>query len=98
MDVPRTALLVNPATHPIHRLIGELKGYVMDTRPLDVLSLFAVQNHMFNSKSAETMAGNEGPLLFVSTFANTGVSTSQIFLTSSSWRYQKAESTRYPYR
>ena len=71
MDVPRTALLVTPATHPIHRLIEELKGYDVDARPLDMLSPVAGRNHMLNNKGAETTAGNEGPILLVSTLANT---------------------------
>jgi superfamily II DNA/RNA helicase len=70
MDVPRTALLVTPATHPIRRLIGELKGYDVDARPLDMLSPAAGRNHMLNVNGAETVAGNEGPILLVSTLAN----------------------------
>jgi len=71
MDVPRTALLVTPATHPIHRLIEELKGYGVDARPLDMMSPVAGRNHMLNDKGAETTTGNEGPILLVSTLANT---------------------------
>jgi hypothetical protein len=71
MDVPQTALLVTPATHPIHRLIKELKGYGVDARPLDMLSPVAGKNHMLNGKGTETTADGEGPILLVSTLANT---------------------------
>lgn len=70
MDVPRTALLVTPATHPIRRLIEELKGYGVDARPLDMLSPVAGRNHMLNGEGAGTTAVNEGPVLLVSTLAN----------------------------
>lgn len=71
IDVPRTALLVTPATHPIHRLIKELKGYGVDARPLDMLSSVAGRNHMLNGKGTKTAADGEGPILLVSTLANT---------------------------
>ena len=71
MDVPQTALLVTPATHPIHRLIKELKGYGVDARPLDILSPSAGRNHILNDKGTEATADGEGPLLFISTLANT---------------------------
>lgn len=71
MDVPRTALLVTPATHPIHRLIKELKGYGVDARPLDMLSPIAGENYIPNGKNTETTANGEGPILLVSTLANT---------------------------
>ena len=71
MDVPRTALLVTPATHPIHRLIKELKGYGVDARPLDMLSSVAGGNHMLNGKGTETTVDGKGPILLVSTLANT---------------------------
>jgi superfamily II DNA/RNA helicase len=71
MDVPRAALLVTPATHPIHRLIEELKGYGVDARPLDMLSSIAGKNHVLNGKGAETPADDTGPVLLVSTLANT---------------------------
>jgi len=70
MDVPRTALLVTPASHPIRRLIEELKGYGVDARPLDMLSPVAGRNHMLNGEGMETTAVNEGPVLLVSTLAN----------------------------
>ena len=71
MDVPRTALLVTPATHPIRRLIDELKRYGVDARPLDMLSSAAGRNHILNCKGAETTTDGEGPILLVSTLANT---------------------------
>ena len=71
MDVPRTALLVTPATHPIHRLIKELKAYGVDARPLDMLSPVAGRNHILNGKGTETTSDSEGPVLLVSTLANT---------------------------
>ena len=71
MDVPRTALLVTPAAHPIHRLVKELKGYGVDARPLDMLSPVAGKLSMPNNKGTETTADGEGPILLVSTLANT---------------------------
>ena len=71
MDVPRTALLVTPATHPIHRLIKELKGYGVDARPLDMLSSVAGRDHILRDKGTETTANGGGPILLVSTLANT---------------------------
>ena len=71
MDVPRTALLVTPASHPIRRLIKELKGYGVDARPLDMLSSVAGRNHILNGKGTGTTADGEGPVLLVSTLANT---------------------------
>lgn len=71
MDVPRTALLVTPATHPIRRLTDELKRYGVDARPLDMLSSAAGRNHILNCKGAETTTDGEGPILLVSTLANT---------------------------
>jgi len=70
MDVPQTALLVTPATHPIRRLIKELKGYGVDARPLDMLSLAARKNQTPNSEGTGTTAGSAGPILLVSTLAN----------------------------
>ena len=70
MDVPRTALLVTPASHPIRRLIEELKGYGVDARPLDMLSPVAGRNHMLNGEGVGTTAVSEGPILLVSTLAN----------------------------
>lgn len=70
MDVPQTALLVTPATHPIHRLIKELKGYGVDARPLDLLSSSAGRDHILNGEGAELIVGNKGPILLVSTLAN----------------------------
>ena len=69
MDVPRTALLVTPATHPIHRLIKELKGYGIDAQPLDMLS--PITGNTSNSESTGTISDGEGPVLLVSTLANT---------------------------
>ena len=71
MDVPQTALLVTPATHPIRRLIEELKGYDVDARPLDMLSSSAGRNHILTGKSTWPSTGDEGPILLVSTLANT---------------------------
>ena len=71
MEVPQTALLVTPATHPIHRLIKELKGYGVDARPLDMLSPITRKNHTPNSERIVTTADCEGPILLVSTLANT---------------------------
>jgi len=71
MDVPQTALLVTPATHPIRRLVEELKRYGVDARPLDMLSFAAGRNHILNDKNTETTAGDGGPILLVSTLANT---------------------------
>jgi len=71
MDVPRTALLVTPATHPIHRLIKELEGYGVDARPLDMLSSVAGRNHILRDKGTETTPDGDGPILLVSTLANT---------------------------
>ena len=71
MDVPRTALLVTPATHPIHRLIKELKGYGVDARPLDMQSSFTGGNHIHNGKGTEATADDEGPVLLISTLAST---------------------------
>ena len=68
MDVPRAALLVTPATHPIHRLVKELKEYGVDARPLDMLSPVAGDNHASNDKGT---TDGEGPVLLVSTLANT---------------------------
>ena len=70
MDVPRAALLVAPATHPIRRLVKELNGYGVDARPLDMLSSAAGRNHILNDKSTATTADGEGPILLVSTLAN----------------------------
>jgi superfamily II DNA/RNA helicase len=70
MDVPRTALLVTPATHPIHRLIKELKGYGVDARPLDML-LPSPGKTTSGGKGTETTADGAGPVLLVSTLANT---------------------------
>ena len=71
MDVPRTALLVTPSTCPIHRLIEELKGYGVDAHPLNMMSPSAGRNHILDSKGTETIANSEGPILLVSTLANT---------------------------
>ena len=71
MEVPQTALLVTPATHPIRRLIKELKGYGVDARPLDMLSPITGKDHTPNSESTGTAADCEGPILLVSTLANT---------------------------
>ena len=61
MDVPRTALLVTPAAHPIHRFIKELNGYGVDARPLDMLSPVAVKMSIPNDKCTETTADGESP-------------------------------------
>ena len=61
MDVPRTALLVTPAAHPIHRFIKELNGYGVDARPLDMLSPVAVKMSIPNDKCTETTAHGESP-------------------------------------
>ena len=71
MDVPQTALLVTPATHPIRRLIKVLKGYGVDARPLDMLSPITGKNHTPDSQSTGTTADDGGPILLVSTLANT---------------------------
>ncbi|KAF9787222.1 P-loop containing nucleoside triphosphate hydrolase protein [Thelephora terrestris] len=71
MDVPQTALLVTPATHPIHKLIKELKGYGVDARPLDMLSSSAGGDHILNGKGTESLVDDKGPILLVSTLANT---------------------------
>lgn len=71
MDVPKTALLVTPATHPIHRLTRELKGYGVDARPLDILSPSAGRNHILNGREPDDIVDSEGPILLVSTLANT---------------------------
>ncbi|KAF9651830.1 hypothetical protein BDM02DRAFT_3109910, partial [Thelephora ganbajun] len=52
-------------------LIKELKGYGVDARPLDMLSSVAGRNHMLNGKDVKTTANDEGPILLVSTLANT---------------------------
>ena len=71
MDVPRTALLVTPATHPIRRLIEELKGYGVDARPLDMLSSSAGRDHILNGNGTEPTVDDKGPVLLVSTLAST---------------------------
>ena len=71
MDVPKTALLVTPTTHPIHRLVKELKGYGVDARPLDILSSSAGRNHILNGEGTKAIADGENPVLLVSTLANT---------------------------
>ena len=71
MDVPRTALLVTPATHPIHRLVKELNGYGVDARPLDMLSSVTWENHAPDGKGTKAPVEEEGPILLVSTLANT---------------------------
>lgn len=71
MDVPQTALLVTPATHPIHRLIKELKGYGVDARPLDLLSPSAGRDHILNGKGIGAIVDGRGPILLVSTLAST---------------------------
>jgi hypothetical protein len=71
MDIPKTALLVTPATHPIHKLIKELKGYGVDARPLDMLSSSAGGDHILNGKGTESIVDDKGPILLVSTLANT---------------------------
>ena len=71
MDVPQIALLVTPATHPIHRLVKELEGYGVNAQPLDMLSPTTWKNHTANSESTGTAADGEGPVLLVSTLANT---------------------------
>ena len=70
LDVPQTALLVTPSTHPIHRLVKELKGYGVDARPLDILSPSAGRNHILNGEETKTIASSESPILLVSTLAN----------------------------
>ncbi|KAF9646100.1 hypothetical protein BDM02DRAFT_3262483 [Thelephora ganbajun] len=74
-------------------LIKELKGYGVDTRPLDMLSSVAGRNHTSNGKDVKTTANDKGPILLVSIH---GVSISPIFPTSLSWGYQRAGSTRTP--
>ena len=71
IDVSRTALLVAPSSYPVFTLVEELKGYGVDARPLDMLSPFAGRNHILNSKGTEVVTEGEGPILFVSTLANT---------------------------
>lgn len=70
MDVPQTALLVVPATHPINKLVKELKGYGVDARPLDMLSPVAGRNYILNGKETKITPDSEGPVLLVSTIAN----------------------------
>ena len=71
MGVPRTALLDTPVTHPVHRLVEELKWYGVGAHPLDMLSPNAGRDCMLSSKDAKATVGNEGPILLVSTLANT---------------------------
>ena len=71
MEVPRTALLVTPPTHPIRRLIEELKDYGVDARPLDMLSSAAGWDHILSGKRTGATANGKGPVLLVSTLANT---------------------------
>ena len=71
MDVPQTALLVTPATYPIHRLIGKLKEYGVDARPLDMLSPSAGMDHILKGENSKTIVDGGGPTLLVSTLANT---------------------------
>jgi len=92
MDAPRTALLVTPTIHPIHRLVRELKGYDVEERPLDVLSSVAGRNHILNGKGTETIADDDGPIPLVSTSRTHEGSTPPSFPRLR----QKAESAHTP--
>jgi hypothetical protein len=68
LDVPRVAMLVVPATAPVHAFVGDLRDMGVNAHGLDLLADDRGRNHLLRGPSDEPVAN---PTLLVTTEAST---------------------------